>query len=475
MTGNGVQLALGVTVAISIAFVLRWYYVTTALIDSPLRGDATQYFSYAWNLFHHHTFSIAKADAETIVPDAYRDPGYPLLLAAWMAVIPDFEIARDFETWYRGVLLTQAVLGALTAGMAVLLARLWLPLNCSVLAGVLVAFWPHEVTIAGYLLSEPLYGFLAVLAMLMFGLALKRGAVLTFMLAGVCFGLATLTNSVFMPLVVLLPLVALWRGHGTRQLLLAFAMCGLALPGAWNIRNAFLPSTGLGSTDRAKQNLVVGSWPFFQTAWREAAGLEPFSPLDMPVENREARRAAARDSLLPEQREEQAMARSFGLGSEMMAARFAGEPLRYARWYFVEKPASLWAWDIQIGQGDVYIFPTTNSPLQTVPALRALVSFLRASNPFLGLAALVCTVLVLIRRVSRSVVDSGFPTANDTAALTAVAVLFAYVTLLHTLLQAEPRYSIPYRPFEIMLAITAIVWLFSWLAKRRAVKAPGTG
>jgi hypothetical protein len=43
------------------------------------------------------------------------------------------------------------------------------------------------------------------------------------------------------------------------------------------------------------------------------------------------------------------------------------------------------------------------------------------------------------------------------------------------LLQAEPRYSIPYRPFEIILAITAVAWFFSWFTERRGVKAPQTG
>jgi hypothetical protein len=35
-------------------------------------------------------------------------------------------------------------------------------------------------------------------------------------------------------------------------------------------------------------------------------------------------------------------------------------------------------------------------------------------------------------------------------------VFLAYVTVVYSILQAEPRYSIPFRPLEILLAVTAL-------------------
>jgi hypothetical protein len=40
-----------------------------------------------------------------------------------------------------------------------------------------------------------------------------------------------------------------------------------------------------------------------------------------------------------------------------------------------------------------------------------------------------------------------------------VALAVVYLTALHVVLQAEPRYAIPYRGLEIALAMGAIAWL----------------
>src|SRR3954464_138262 len=122
MTRQAAKTVMAVSVVVAVALLLRWYYVVTALVDNPIRGDAAQYYSYAWNLLNHHVFSMAKPGAELVVPDSYRAPGYPLLLAGWMALVDDFDL------WVGAVVLTQCILGALTAGMTMLLARFWLPL-----------------------------------------------------------------------------------------------------------------------------------------------------------------------------------------------------------------------------------------------------------------------------------------------------------------------------------------------------------
>lgn len=48
-------------------------------------------------------------------------------------------------------------------------------------------------------------------------------------------------------------------------------------------------------------------------------------------------------------------------------------------------------------------------------------------------------------------------------ALDATAILVLYVTAVYTLLQAEPRYSIAFRPYEMLLAATALGWAVAWL------------
>src|SRR5215472_18356907 len=67
-----------------LAMSLRALYVEMAQVEFPIRGDINQYVLYGWNLAHRGTFSTALPAAPTAVPDSYRGPGYPALLAAAM-------------------------------------------------------------------------------------------------------------------------------------------------------------------------------------------------------------------------------------------------------------------------------------------------------------------------------------------------------------------------------------------------------
>jgi len=46
--------------------------------------------------------------------------------------------------------------------------------------------------------------------------------------------------------------------------------------------------------------------------------------------------------------------------------------------------------------------------------------------------------------------------------------LTVFATLVYTILQAEPRYSIPFRPFEILLAFTTLSAITTWSQRFRA-------
>jgi hypothetical protein len=457
MNRRTAQTIIAVAGVVAIAFLLRWYYVVTAMVVDPIRGDAVQYYSYAWNLLNHHVFSMANPGAELVPPDSYRAPGYPLLLAAWMALVDDFDL------WFAGVVLTQCVLGALTAGMTILLARFWLPLGWSVLAGLLAAVWPHSITVTAYPLSETLFGFLAIVSMLLYGLMLKRRTPVVAVSAGLCLGLATLVNPTLLPMVLLLPLMAFLRGDATRRLLLTFALCASLLPAAWEVRNAMLPTSASASRDRALQTLVIGSWPAFTAAWREVAGVEPDRARDIPVADKESRASSGKQTLALVEQEQQAMQRSPSDGFAMLGNRFVADPLIYLEWYLIQKPASFWGWNIQIGQGEIYIFPTINSPLENLAPLRALVSACHGLNVLLGIAAMIVAVIAIVRRRMPA-----SATGPDAGVLSAVGWLLVWVTAIHTLLQAEPRYSIPYRSFEMALAVTALWWLVTWNRHRRS-------
>ncbi len=428
------------------AFGVRWYYVSTTVVLNPVRGDATQYFSYAWNLVNHGIFSKDLPGVLIVHPDNYRDPGYPVFLAVLM------KLFGTGDAWYAAVLMAQAVLGALTVTLATQVGRYWLPLRWAVAAGVLMALWPHSITINGYLLSETLFGFLTTLGVFACARAFRRQTSWGAFGGGVILGAAALTNAILLPFGVLLAVLLAWRKLASRKICLALAIGALTLPGVWAARNAVavVPVAGNSSADRALLNFVIGSWPRWQSAWRESV-----------LGDKSAQERGRAEMHLADM-EYAAWRNSPAQGLQSMARRVASNPLRLARWYLIEKPALLWGWSIEIGQGDIFIYPTTNAPFQIQPLWMAVAAICHGFNIWLMLLALGGILFAwpyLKKRSPGESVESG-------AALIAVILLLVFVTLVYSTLQAEPRYSIPFRPFEILSAVIMMYVCTTWLMRR---------
>ena len=422
-----------------LALLLREYFILVTQVEAPIRGDIREYVDYAWNLLHRHTFSNALRDSVVVVPDAYRGPGYPLFLAASMLA------GGAGDGWYFIVLHAQALLGTATVLMGVLLARHWLSRGWSLTAGVLMAIWPHHIAATGALLSEVVFGFTLMLALLLTAEAARRRSTGWAVAAGVAWGCAYLVN----PLSLLFPLLValvLWRAGSGRQgtYLLAIA---LAFAGVWAGRNATLqPQSGIPG--RATVNFVQGSWPQFLRALNNSQRIGPDA------------------NLIPKQivqavgDEISQFAKDPRVGLRDMADRMALDPGYYARWYAFGKPWLLWDWDIRVGAGDVYFLVVTHSPLETHPLLRGIKTTLHALNPAIFLLSLAAAAGILVLGMRR-------PVSVGLAPLL-VALFFVYLTLVHTVFQAEPRYSIPYRPMELLLAVTALAVATGWLRRRSA-------
>src|SRR5678810_397698 len=100
---------------------------------------------------------------------------------------------------------------------------------------------------------------------------------------------------------------------------------------SWEVRTALLPASGLSSRDRAFQNLVHGSWPGFNAAWRESVALEPDRARIMPPGDQDAGMNSGRQKLAPIEQEEQAMLRSPKAGLAMLGDRFLASPAIYLK------------------------------------------------------------------------------------------------------------------------------------------------
>jgi hypothetical protein len=189
--------------------------------------------------------------------------------------------------------------------------------------------------------------------------------------------------------------------------------------GGWSVRNTIQHADG---DARAGINFVQGSWPEYHDVWKW--------PWRWPEKDK-----AINAEVATIQQDRTA-------GVSAVLARMSVEPGRYAAWY-ASKPYLLWAWDVRIGHGTVYTVKMTDTPLDRGVLLgTTVIQYTLNSLAF----ALALGGLLLAWRG---------PTP-----LRMVAVAVLYLTAVHVVLQAEPRYAIPYRSLEIMLALGAMSYLY---------------
>jgi hypothetical protein len=433
---------LSVAIAVAgglLAALLRWYFVTHAQIFQPLdlpnvRADAVDYYRYAWNLAHHATFALDVPGSATLHPDSFRDPGYPALLSLWMLV------TSSFDAWYAGVLVTHALLGGLTVLLLCLAFAGRMPNGWLAVVAVVAAIWPHSIAMSGYVLSENLLAFLVAfaLACLRWSGAKPKGWRVA--ITGVAFSLAALTNAVMLPVGALVAAVLAWRRLMPRRAAMVLLAASLLLPLAWSVRNAGL-ETSSTSSHRAVINLVQGSWPTYHAAYQLAMKGDPIGKQTTDAINAEIT----------------SFDNGMGTGLANLAGRMAQTPLRMFAWY-VSKPALLWGWDIRIGQGDIYVYPTRNSPFRTQAAWRAVEAACFLINPLLLVLAAVGAVFALVRQ----------PLTIEAVGMATVLIV---VTAIYAALQSEPRYSIPFRGPEIVLAALGCVAIIRWWRERPTTEA----
>jgi hypothetical protein len=152
-------------------------------------------------------------------------------------------------------------------------------------------------------------------------------------------------------------------------------------------------------------------------------------------------------------------------GTRAIFEKLAEHPWRSAARYLYKKPAELWGWGIVIGQGDIYVYPTQNAPFQTNRAWIALEAACHALN--MPLMLLMLASLLIAWRQVRQLSRSGYHPQE--AAFISVLCMAGFVTLVYSLLQAEPRYSIPFRSFQMLLAMTALHDIGRWILHKRKV------
>jgi 4-amino-4-deoxy-L-arabinose transferase-like glycosyltransferase len=428
---------IGIAFAITLlALILRLTYFFSTPIQSPIRGDVVEYVNYAWNLAQHGTFSSADhADPRTgqWPPDAFRGPGYPAFLAFWMW------LTGGGNAGYLAAVLAQILLGALTVALTIAWSRQWLSPAAALSAGLVTALWPHAIAFSGTLLSETVFGTTLLAFLLFASWSARDGKRRWAILAGLAGGLAYLVNPVallFPPLVAFILFL-----HRGRQAAVVLLSLHLLMVGAWAARNAAHPNMP-GAWNRASANLVEGSWPLYHAAYAYR--------FDEPVAMEMMKAISVEEKLMAEKPAE---------GFKAILGRMSNDPLGFARWYLLQKPYLLWGWQLGIGAGDVYFLETSRSPFDHQVPFRMIRAIYRYATPVLFAGALFASLIAFRRRWRDS--DRGG------AAMLFASLFFIYITGVHTVFQADPRYAVAYRPVEAALAVTACVAIAEWLRRRK--------
>jgi 4-amino-4-deoxy-L-arabinose transferase-like glycosyltransferase len=427
------------------AFLLRLEYNRVTEGDNPVRADARQYVIYGFNLAHHGTFSQDAPSrlpgAKPPVPDSFRSPGYPLFLAGVF-------LLGDERGFLERALLAQAVVGALLVPLTCLLGLSFLPAWAAAGAAGAVAFNPHLVSIGNNLLTETLFAFCLLLALLALSAALRRGGAAPFAAAGALFGVAYLVNEIalLLPFLLAALMMGWWRRTGAKgwreaaRPLAAFLAAFLLFWGGWTVRNAVsVPPGGQSGGSRALQTLTHGTY------------------IDFIYKSPEFREFPYRED--PEQ---PAFGASWGNFARIFGRRFAERPLRHLSWYLLEKPYWLWSWDMLQGPGDVYVYPVVKSLYLTSPAADAVREAYRVTH----IPVLAVTLAGLLwagwrwRRKDPAL-------APESGALPVFALL-ASITAIYSIFACWSRYSLPARP-ELYLAF---FWTLAAFAAALAKKGP---
>lgn len=418
----------------SLSLLLRIGYIRNTVVDVPVRADAKQYVAYGYNLARFGIFSKAYPP-ESPIPDSFRSPGYPLLIAVSFL----FAGATNF---YSLMLYIQAVLSALTVLLTYLIGRKFLPFKWAVTGAVLVALCPHQVSIAGYLLTETFFGFLLHLGILCFLIAIDRRSYTWFFVAAIFWGGAYLTNetALLLPFVFLMILV-FFKGFSRNKIdkksffpkLILFLIVFLLTPAIWALRNAVsLPQDAPKASGRAVSTMSHGAYPDFVY---KTPQFKYFPYREDPM-----------------QPDFGSSLKNFG---KILWKRVKMRPWKYFKWYLFEKPYYLWSWNILQGQGDIYIYPVKISFYH----LSKLADFTRNIMKILHVPAIILAFASFPLIVIKSRYSEKSPQIGYFPFILGVGI---YYTLLYMVFAPWPRYSVPLRPELYLCALWTLYECYHW-------------
>ena len=437
MAKNGIRCTI---VFLGLVFILGFYLRIESLsgtqVVSPLRADAGQYFTYAYNLRFHQTYSkeIGAASDKNFKskPDSFRSPGYPLSISMLMDAIPTGKTIHK-------ILFFQVIISMLTLLLSFGFFKSFLPIYCALLASFFTALSPHLIVANSYILTETLFCFLLVFCGLFLSLFASHRSYWLFAILGMAIAFAALVRPSlqFFPIVMALLLIVQYGRKRGLRFLVALLAGFILVFSPWLIRNTMTIKSS--SDNKLKINFLHhGMYPdFTYDNVKESYGY----PYLYDPQSKEIGKSMA--SVLKE-----------------IQKRFWAEPFKYFRWYLIKKPFAYWSWNIVQGQGDVFIYPVSKTPYASNLIFQWTHKMMHFLHWPLVLLSLIGSLLVWIFPQTVS------GTKNTMFVARFVSVLLLYFTLLHMIGAPFPRYSVPLRPFQYGMALYCLYFVYKFFNQR---------
>jgi hypothetical protein len=427
--------------------VLAAYFRIVAVQETrvlvPIRGDALDYYQSAYNLTHHGVYSRSLDHigdrAIEVVPDAYRFPGLPLIISAFM-MWPQHEqilnrvlsvnLPPDTATLVC-VLLVNVALGIATVILSFLTAWMILPLPIAIAVGLLTACSPHLISMTTYMLTETPAAFFAILPLAIAAVKLSENAKIQnsrylFVALGACVGCLSLFRPVFLAFSPLISIAFLRRPDKWRALI--FSSLGAALIVApWFIRN--LLDVPTGGSSQAATVILEGSYRgyFFSG-----------DPSTFPFGG------SSHDPSF------HVLQKSLVSTLEAVVQKITLDPFGMMKWYFIEKPIYLFQWGDIDGIGDIFVYPLVRTPFNDRIAFETVhLIFERSHIVILTLAFLGC-IAPWIPAVTK-IISSKTQTVLRMASLMLIFLYFIHLPFFST-----ARHAVPLYPTIFLLAVSAV-------------------
>ena len=226
-----------ITAAGAVALALRLLFGLTYWVGKPLTHDEREYLALAHSLATGAGFTYGPQHESGTAQQFGRAPVYPMFLAAIGAT------AHEPQGSPTRVKVAQAALGALLVLLIGAIARHAAGPRAGVLAAAVASVYPPLIWYPAYVLSETLYGLIALAAAFVLQLAVERsdqahssraGGALA-LLSGALAGMAVLTRPAML---FFIPLAAIWLiGRRHHVLALALAAAAAAVVAPWTARN----------------------------------------------------------------------------------------------------------------------------------------------------------------------------------------------------------------------------------------------